>query len=214
MEYVLIVGGVLIAILLGSFPTAVLLGKRLYGIDVREHGSGNTGATNTFRVLGKRAGTMVMLVDIFKGLLATTLSPLLVQAAIIQADDLIIFKLIFGVSAVLGHIFSVFLHFKGGKGVATLLGMILAVHPAAAGISILVFLLVLIASKYVSLGSIIGTLSFPILLLIIPPFRPEDPLLIIFGFVLFGIVVVTHQRNIRRILSGDENKTYLVPRKK
>ena len=214
MEYVFIVSGVLIAFLLGSVPTAVWLGKRLHGIDVREHGSYNSGATNTFRVLGKRSGTIVMLLDIFKGLLATTLSPLLVKAAIIPADDLIMFKLIFGVSAVLGHIFSVFIHFKGGKGVATLLGMVLAVHPAAAAISILVFLLVLIASKYVSLGSIMGTLSFPLLLLIIPRFRPEDPLLIIFGFVLFGLIVVTHQKNIRRILSGKENKTYLVSRKK
>jgi glycerol-3-phosphate acyltransferase PlsY len=110
-----ILAGLILAFLLGSVPTAVWLGKALYGVDVREHGSGNPGATNTFRVLGKRAGIIVMLVDIVKGLVATSLAIPLMRMGFITEANLIIFKIIFGITAVSGHIFSVFLNFKGGK---------------------------------------------------------------------------------------------------
>lgn len=214
MEIVAIGIGLLLAYLLGSMPTAVWFGKALHGIDVREHGSGNPGATNTFRVLGKRAGTIVMLGDVIKGMAATSLAVILLNMEFIEEQNLVTFKLIMGVVAVIGHIFSVFLNFKGGKGVATLLGMMIAIHYEVALLCIVIFLITLIISKYVSLSSIIGALSFPALLLLVPRFKTNEPLLVIFGFFLFVIIVWTHHKNIRRMMEGEENKTYLLKSKK
>jgi len=195
------------AYLIGSLPTAVWYGKAYYGIDVREHGSGNAGATNTFRVLGKQAGIVVMAVDVFKGWTATHAANLLVFGDLIYPEDLVLFKLIFGIAAVIGHIFPIYVGFKGGKGIATLLGMVLSVHIEAALLCLLVFMIVLLLSKYVSLGSMIAALVFPILL-ISPKFRPDEhsPVVIIFGFVIFFMVVITHQKNIIRLINGEENK--------
>src|SRR6187399_609964 len=120
------IAGVVTAYLIGSIPTAVWYGHAFYGIDVRDFGSGNAGATNSFRVLGKKAGIIVMLIDVFKGWLAARLVFLLIFLNAISADHVIVFQLIFGIAAVLGHIFPVYARFKGGKGVATLLGMVLA----------------------------------------------------------------------------------------
>lgn len=206
--------GIFLAYILGSIPTAVWFGKLMYGIDVREHGSGNPGATNTFRVLGKRAGTIVMLADIIKGMLATSVAVLLLRLNLIEEQNLVTFKLIFGMVAVFGHIFSVFLNFKGGKGVATLLGMMVAIHYEVALLCVVVFLVSLLITKYVSLSSIISALAFPTFLLFIPRFKTGEPLLIIFGFFLFIIIVWTHNKNIKRIAVGEESKTYLVKSKK
>jgi glycerol-3-phosphate acyltransferase PlsY len=208
----LIVAGFL-AYILGSIPTAVWFGKIIHGIDVREHGSGNPGATNTFRVLGKRAGTIVLLFDIAKGLLATTLAVILLKWGIISEDKLIIHKLIFGIIAVFGHIFSIFLRFKGGKGVATLFGMMIGIQLPVALISMTIFLLTLITSKYVSLGSMIAALSFPLMLVFVPRFKTGEPILVMFGFFLAIVVIWAHHKNIRRILHGDESKTYLIKKK-
>jgi len=202
--------GVLLAYLLGSIPTAVWFGKAFYNTDVREHGSGNPGATNTFRVLGKRAGIIVMLGDIIKGLLATSLAILLLNQEFIEEQYLVTVKLIFGIVAVSGHIFSAFINFKGGKGVATLLGMMVAIHFEVALACIVIFLITLLISKYVSLASIIATLTFPSLLAFVPRFKSGEPLLIIFGFFLFIVILWTHYKNIRRIIEGEENKTYLL----
>ncbi len=203
------------AYLIGSFPTAVWYGKAYFGIDVREHGSGNSGATNTFRVLGKQAGIIVMAVDVLKGWTATQGAALLVYADLIYPEDLVLFKLIFGIAAVVGHIFPIYVGFKGGKGIATLLGMVLSVHIEAALLCLLVFIIVLLLSKYVSLGSMIAALVFPILL-ISPKFRPDEhsPTVIVFGFVIFLMVVITHQKNIVRLLNGEENKAKLRIRRK
>lgn len=206
--------GLLLAYLLGSVPSAVWFGKTLYGIDVREHGSGNPGATNTFRVLGKRAGTIVMLGDIIKGMAATSLAGILFTFGYVEEQNLVTLKLIFGVVAVLGHIFSVFLNFKGGKGVATLLGMMIAIHYEVAFLCIIIFVLTLLVSKYVSLASILGALSFPALLLLVPRFKTGEPLLIIFGFFLFIVILWTHNKNIRRMIEGEESKTYIIRSKK
>ena len=211
MIYVLI--GALMAYLLGSIPTAVWWGKAFYDLDVREHGSGNPGATNTFRVLGKRAGMIVMLGDIVKGMIATSLAVPLMNLGFIPEANLVTFKLIFGVIAVTGHIFSIFLNFRGGKGVATLLGMMIAVNYEVALICIAIFILTLLLSKYVSLASIISALAFPSILTFIPRFKTSEPLLIIFGFFLFIVIVWTHQKNIRRIADGEENKTYLIKKR-
>ncbi|MBC7921144.1 MAG: glycerol-3-phosphate 1-O-acyltransferase PlsY [Ferruginibacter sp.] len=209
MEALVIVIFGMMAYLIGSLPTSVWLGEGYFGIDVRDFGSGNAGATNTFRVLGKRAGIVVMLVDVFKGWTATSMATLLYYADAVSEERLVFFKLAFGVLAVLGHIFPVYVGFKGGKGVATLLGMVLSIHLEAALLCIAIFLIVVLASKYVSLGSIIAALAFPLLMLI-PVFSPEKPILITFGFVIFVIVVLTHQKNIVRLLNGEESRTVLI----
>lgn len=195
----------LAAYLIGSMCTAVWIGKAYYGIDIRQHGSGNSGATNTFRVLGKKPGTIVMLLDIFKGWVATSLAGLLVIFGAVNPENLVVYQLIFGALGVLGHIFPVYERFKGGKGVATLLGMMLAIEPLVALLCIAIFVVVLFASRYVSLGSIIAALAFPLLLLL-PRFHPDNPILIIFGFILAAVVVLTHRKNINRLISGEESK--------
>lgn len=204
----------ILAYILGSIPTAVWFGKAVFSLDVRDHGSGNPGATNTFRVLGKRAGVIVMLGDIMKGLLAASIAVLLMKFNFIDAQNLVTVKLMLGMIAVIGHIFSIFLGFKGGKGVATLLGMMISIHYEVALICVAVFLLTLLISKYVSLASLISALAFPIFLLFIPRFQTSEPLLIIFGFFLFIVIVWTHNKNIKRLIDGEENKTYLVKSQK
>lgn len=199
-----------VAYLIGSIPTAVWYGQGFFGIDIRQHGSGNAGATNAFRVLGKRAGTVVMLVDVIKGYTAAILATLLWHAGVITAPEILTFKIIFGLIAVFGHLYPVFARFKGGKGVASLLGMMLAVHPEMAAVCIGIFLLVVIASQYVSLGSMLAALAFPVLLLLRIFGEKESPLLIVFGFVVFLMVVLTHQKNIGRLWRGQENRTVLI----
>ncbi|GAB4000432.1 glycerol-3-phosphate 1-O-acyltransferase PlsY [Spirosoma daeguense] len=199
-----------VAYLLGSIPTAVWYGQGFFGIDIRKFGSGNAGATNTFRVLGKRAGTIVMLVDVLKGYTASSLSPLLWYADVITEKEILTFKIVFGIVAVIGHLYPIFADFKGGKGVASLLGMMLATHPEMAAVCIGIFLLVVIASQYVSLGSIMAALAFPVLLLLQIFGEKENPLLIVLGFAVFLLVVITHQKNIGRLLRGQENRTVLI----
>jgi acyl phosphate:glycerol-3-phosphate acyltransferase len=205
MDILIIALFLLAAYLIGAIPTAVWVGQKFYGIDVRQHGSGNAGATNTFRVLGKKPGTFVMLFDIFKGWAATSLAAVLVMLAVIPPDKLVLFKLIMGALAVVGHIFPVYVGFKGGKGVATLMGMVLSVHLPAALICLGIFIVVLLISKYVSLGSMIAAIAFPLLLLL-PRFYPDEPLLLVFGVLLSIMVVFTHKKNINRLLQGQESK--------
>lgn len=204
---------ILLAYLIGSIPSAVWYGEAFFGIDVRDYGSGNAGATNTFRVLGKRAGIVVMALDIFKGWTATTLAFFLVLWDVIPADDLILYQLLHGVSAVLGHVFPIYVKFKGGKGIATLFGMVLAIQLNVALLCVAIFALVVLLSRYVSLGSMIGTLAFPVLLMM-PRFNPEEPALVIFGFMMFALVMLTHQKNLRRMLKGEESKTNIRIRKR
>ncbi|GAB3534258.1 glycerol-3-phosphate 1-O-acyltransferase PlsY [Pontibacter brevis] len=205
MDILLIAVLFVAAYLIGSISTAVWLGKAYYGIDIRKHGSGNSGATNTFRVLGKKPGAIVMLIDIFKGWAATSLAGLLIIFDVVASENLVVYQLIMGALGVLGHIFPVYERFKGGKGVATLLGMMLAIEPVVALMCIAIFVIVLFTSKYVSLGSMIAALAFPILLLL-PRFHPENPILIVFGFILFAVVALTHRKNINRLIAGEESK--------
>jgi glycerol-3-phosphate acyltransferase PlsY len=214
MNVLIIIATTVVAYLLGSIPTAVWYGQGFFGVDVRQHGSGNAGATNTFRVLGKRAGTVVMLVDVLKGYTAAILSSILWFSDVTTEGEILTFEIVFGIVAVLGHLYPIFAGFKGGKGVATLLGMVLAIHPEMALICIGIFLLVVIASQYVSLGSILAALAFPVLLLLQIFGQEESPLLIVFGFVMFLLVVLTHKKNIRRLLHGQENRTILIQLKK
>src|SRR5690554_7611915 len=155
MISVYLIGAVLLAYCFGSIPTAVWLGQSFYGVDVREYGSGNAGATNTFRVLGKKAGIAVMLIDILKGWTATNLA-YFIGISVTGPESSIQFinyQLILGVIAVLGHLFPVFAGFRGGKGVATLFGMVLAIHFEASMVCVAVFVVVLLLFNYVSLSS-------------------------------------------------------------
>jgi acyl phosphate:glycerol-3-phosphate acyltransferase len=207
------IAGVITAYMIGSIPTAVWYGHAFYGIDVRDYGSGNAGATNSFRVLGKKAGIIVMLIDVLKGWIAAQGGILLYHLDLIVLSDLILFQSAFGIAAVLGHIFPIYAKFKGGKGIATLLGMVLSIHIQAALVCMLIFFIVLVISRYVSLGSLLAALAFPLVLLM-PRFYPEEPFLIAFGFVIFFIVVITHQKNIIRLINGEENKAKIRIRRK
>jgi glycerol-3-phosphate acyltransferase PlsY len=210
---ILIITGLsLLSYLLGSIPTAIWYGNTYHAIDIRLHGSGNAGATNTFRVLGKKAGSIVLFVDALKGFLATSLASILFYMHQVDWQTCVMLKIFFGFLAIIGHLLPVFCNFKGGKGVATTLGMVIALHPQAAFASSLVFLVVFAISHYVSLGSMITSLVFP-LLLQFGVFGKELPILIYFGFIISFLVIFTHRKNIGRIISGTENRMYLIPRK-
>lgn len=217
MNGLILLLGCFIAYALGSIPTAVWVGKAHFGIDIRDYGSGNAGATNTFRVLGKKAGVFVMAIDILKGFAATILPKMLIAEfdIIASSNQLIYLQILFGAAAVVGHIFPLFAGFKGGKGVATLLGMVIAINSVAALGCIAVFLIVFLTSKYVSLGSMLAALSFPILLLLPLVNKHEpNPIMIGFGFVIFALVVFTHKKNIGRLLKGEENRANINLRRK
>jgi acyl phosphate:glycerol-3-phosphate acyltransferase len=199
----------LAAYLFGSIPTAVWIGQAFYGIDVREYGSGNAGATNTFRVLGKKAGIAVMLIDIIKGYTATNLVYFIGLSVTGPQNSVqfVNYQLALGITAVMGHLFPVFAGFRGGKGIATLFGMILAVHIQAALLCVIVFLLVLLIFKYVSLGSIMAGFTFPLSVIFI--FHTPIRSVVLYGMCICVLILVTHQKNIERLLKGKESKVYL-----
>ena len=207
------ISALILAYLFGSIPTAVWIGQAFYGIDVREYGSGNAGATNTFRVLGKKAGIAVMVLDIFKGYTATNLAYLIGLSVTGPQDSVqfVNYQLALGVTAVMGHLFPIFAGFRGGKGIATLFGMILAVHTGAALICVLTFVVVLLISKYVSLSSILSGFSFPLSVIFI--FQSPIRSVVLYGMCICVLILVTHQKNIERLLKGKESKVDLFKRK-
>lgn len=198
-----IILSLLLAYLLGSIPTAVWVGKVFYNTDVREYGSGNAGATNTFRVLGKVAGVPVLLIDCLKGLLAVKLTFFFAEEPISNAAY-VNYQLALGIAAVIGHIFPVFAGFRGGKGIATLLGVMLAIHHEGAFISLMVFLIVFAVTKYVSLGSMTAALSFPFVIVLV--YQSTVPSLIVFSMFIAILVLITHQKNIERLIRREESK--------
>lgn len=200
---------ILTAYLLGSLPSAVWIGKFFYDIDVRQHGSGNAGATNTLRVLGKKAALPVLFFDILKGWAAVKVAYFV--ADMLGKEEFNSLQLTLGAAAIIGHIYPVFAGFKGGKGVATLLGVTLAIHPLSAAVGILVFVLILLVTQYVSLSSICAGLSFPISILIL--FPSSSPTLVLFSLLTPAIILVTHQKNIERLLKKEESKIFLFKRK-
>lgn len=195
----------LFSYLLGSIPSAVWIGKFFYNIDVREYGSGNSGATNAFRVLGKKAGIPVLLIDILKGWLAVNMAYLVVNSSITKSDNVEL-QLVFGIAALLGHIFPIWASFRGGKGIATLLGVTLAVHPQAALLAVLIFMTVFLITHYVSLSAICGALAFPIVLILL--YKCNFPSMIAFGLFTTVLVLITHQKNIERLIRKQESKVY------
>ncbi|RYD57419.1 MAG: glycerol-3-phosphate 1-O-acyltransferase [Sphingobacteriales bacterium] len=201
---------IILAYLIGSIPTAVWVSKKVYGIDIREHGSGNAGATNTFRILGSKAGSAVMVVDMLKGFLAVKLS--ILSAYAWTSEPFVNLQVGLGLAAVVGHIFPIWADFRGGKGIATLFGMILGIQPLVAVSLVGVFLLMLFLTRYVSLSSISASIAFPLLILFI--FREPELSYQLFAIATACLVVLTHHKNINRLVNGNESKVPLFRKRK
>ena len=205
MEILLLLTAFLLAYLLGSIPTAVWTGKYFHGVDVREHGSGNAGATNTIRVLGWKTGIPVLIVDLAKGWLAAML-PLFFKLAPPDSALLTNLQIMTGLTAIVGHIFPVFAGFRGGKGVATVFGVLLAIHPGVTLICFGVFLVILILTGIVSVSSMSAGIAFPVFLFTI--FDTPSLIFKIFSVVVALALLITHRNNIRRLMKGEEKKLF------
>ena len=211
MNIFLIVITFLSAYLLGSVATAVWVGKKFHGIDVREHGSGNAGATNVIRVLGWKTGVPVLLIDVLKGLMAAMLPEFFSLAG--QGTALLTnLQILAGVAAVLGHIFPVFAGFRGGKGVATIFGVLLAIHPLLTLSCMGVFLSVLLITGYVSISSMSAGIAFPVFLFLF--FDTPSVYLKVFSLVIAVAMLITHRKNISRLWKGEESKLIRKGKKK
>ncbi len=198
-----IILGCAAAYLLGSIPTAVWAGKWFYGIDIREHGSKNAGATNTFRVLGKKPGIIVFLIDTLKGFSCVMISKLpLFDHLSPEWHNLL--QIFLGLTGVAGHIFPVWAQFRGGKGVATTLGLVLALHPYSGLTALGIFAIVFFISGYVSLGSVTAGISYPFLVIFV--FSINIFVLQVFSIIMSLLLIFTHRKNIDRLLHGTENR--------
>lgn len=198
-EFILII----IAYFIGSIPTAIIVSRAFFNIDIREYGSGNMGATNTFRVLGPKFGTLVMVGDMLKGILAVALFNLLPYYLTNELDRTNL-MIGLGLAAVVGHIYPIWAGFRGGKGVATLFGMVLAIQPIVAINCVGVFLIVLYLTRYVSLSSIIAGVALPICVLWI--YNEQEVFYRVFAVAVACLIVLTHQKNIGRLLKGNEGR--------
>lgn len=201
---------VIAAYLLGSIPSAVWIGKSFYGIDIREHGSRNAGATNTLRVLGKKAAIPVFAIDVAKGFGAVKLYLFAPEG---MDGYIFYFKLLLCVAVVMGHIFPIFASFKGGKGVATMAGAVLAINFPAVMLCLVTFLIVLAIWNYVSLGSVVAGTLYPVYTWLVcstlyPDVAVEET---VFACVVALVLVITHRRNLRRIAASSESKIYFNP---
>ena len=194
---------IILAYLIGSVPTAVWVSKYFFDIDIRDYGSGNAGATNTYRVLGAKWGTIVMIIDMLKAIIAVKLAFLL-PLSFDNDIYLVNMQLGLGLAAVLGHIFPIWADFRGGKGVATLFGMVLGIQPNVALCCVGVFILVLYLTRWVSLSSILASVAFPVFILVI--FNEPEKLYRVFAITVAMLVLLTHQKNIGRLLRGSESK--------
>jgi glycerol-3-phosphate acyltransferase PlsY len=195
-EFAAFVAALLLAYLMGAIPFGVVIGKLFYHVDVRQHGSGNVGTTNVFRVLGKKAGVAVLVCDMLKGFI-----PAFTAAYFLRETDpwLVI---VIAAAPVVGHMYSVFLKGSGGKGVATGAGVVLALVPLAFGVIAVVWVLLILITRYVSLASLVATLLVPVFV-----FALGDPLPYLIAAVLVTIVIFwAHRGNIKRLLSGNENR--------
>lgn len=195
--------GIILAYLIGSIPSAVWIGRTFYNTDVREYGSGNAGATNTFRVLGYRAGVVVLIMDVLKGFVAVKLAYFIGDYDPNLQEVFIDYELALGVCALFGHIWPVYVGFRGGKGVATMLGILLAVHWQAALLCSAIFLVMLIVTGYVSLSSMTSGIMFPVIIMI---FYSTNSSINIFSLAVAILVLVTHQRNIERLIAREESR--------
>jgi len=194
---------IVIAYLIGSIPTSVWVGKAFFRLDVRDHGSGNAGATNTIRVLGWKAGLPVFIFDVFKGWLAVMLAGFFLSGEV-GVEQLVHLKIILAAAVVLGHVFPVFAGFRGGKGVATILGVGVALYPVTVWVILGIFILVLLITGYVSLGSIIGAILVPFIEIFL--FKQDNFWLIGLSILVAIFIPLTHRKNIKRLLKGEESK--------
>jgi acyl phosphate:glycerol-3-phosphate acyltransferase len=194
---------VVLAYLIGSIPTSVWVSQYFFKIDIRDYGSGNAGATNTYRVLGPKWGTIVMVTDMLKGMLAVKLAFLLPEYADNELSMLNL-QTGLGLAAVVGHIFPIWADFRGGKGVATLFGLVLGISPWTALSCVGVFMLVLYLTRFVSLSSILASIAFPVFILVI--FNVNNTAYRVFAITVALLVLLTHQKNIGRLLRGNESK--------
>lgn len=204
---------IVIAYLLGSIPSAVWIGKKYYGIDIRNYGSKNAGTTNILRVLGIRAAVPVFIIDFFKGFAAVAVIGLIKYDDNVGLPWIIGLKIIAVFAAVLGHIFPVFAGFRGGKGVATLVGAVTGIYPTVIMLCFAVWIFVLVVTHYVSLASMIAGCAFPVFVLLSHR-ASQSTAFIVFSFVTALLLIITHRKNIERLRKGTENKTYIwKPRK-
>jgi len=206
---------IFLSYLVGSIPTALVIGKMFKGIDIRKFGSKNLGSTNAFRVLGWKLGALVQLLDIGKGFVATILISKLFYGALPFENytpfaDITVVQIIAGISAIVGHVWTVFANFKGGKGINTAAGLLLSVAPIDATISIGIFIVVLVFSGYVSLGSISAAFAFPSTLFIRENFFGVEidgyHTLIYFSMAVCVFLIYNHRANIIRLMYGEENR--------
>lgn len=206
---------IFLSYLIGSIPTALIVGKTFKKIDIRNYGSGNLGSTNAFRTLGIPLGILVQGIDIGKGLIVVLLVSKIFFTNLpfenlTPFDDLTVVKIIAGVSAVIGHTFSVFVNFKGGKGINTALGMLISLAPIDASISLGFFVVILLSSGYVSLGSIVASILFPLVMFIRENIFKVDingyNTLIFFSIAISILLIYNHRYNIKRLLYGKENR--------
>lgn len=200
-----IIIAIAVSYIIGSLPTAYILGKVLKGIDIRKHGSGNVGATNALRVLGTGPGLVVLLIDLFKGFVPTVfIADYLIAGKSILAPDTL--RLLLGASSICGHNWTIFLDFNGGKGVATTLGMLLGLSLRVKGIGLIfclvlaIWLMIFLISRMVSAASIISGLSLPVFMLIFK----QQSVLVVFSLLLAVFLILRHKSNLKRILSGTE----------
>ncbi len=202
-----LIPAILLAYLIGAIPFSVLVGKIFYKKDVRNEGSGNAGATNTFRVLGATAGIIVLALDILKGMAAVMLSVIFCFRDC-PGNHFLYCQMLLGLAAALGHIFPVYLKFKGGKGVATFFGVVLYLFPLAALLCVVTFFIIFFISRYVSLSSIVASIAFAVSIFIWYVKDKTELPLIVFGIAIPAIIIFTHRKNIHRLVSGTETKMY------
>jgi len=204
-----------ISYLIGSFPTSIIVARKARGIDIRHYGSGNAGGTNVIRVLGWKAGVFVIAMDMAKGLIATMIVARFMYGALpfsnaTPFDDLTVVRIIAGCSAILGHIWTVFAGFKGGKGIATAGGVLIGIAPIEVAVSFGVFAIVFLLTHYVSLGSLSAAVTFPLTMFFRENVFQVDVegygTLIFFSIGISLLIIFTHRANIRRLLRGTENR--------
>ncbi len=215
---------ILLSYIIGSIPTSIMLSKWKHGFDIRTKGSGNAGGTNVFRVLGWKSGLLVTIVDMGKGVIATALisrlfwDPTLPFYNKTPFDDFTVIQMICGAAAIVGHIWTLFAGFKGGKGIATGAGMLFGIAPTEFAISVGVFFIVFWVYKYVSLGSISAAVAFPVSLFVRHNiFRDEIAsyrTLIVFSLSVAILLIYSHRHNIKRLLEGTEKKITSFAREK
>lgn len=192
-----------LAYLIGSIPTAFIFGKVLKGIDIRTVGSGNIGATNVYRAVGKVPGIAVLMVDILKGAAPVAIIPMIVPVGgSVLAPD--IYKILIGAAAIAGHVWTVFMNFKGGKGVATTAGVVLILAPDVVGIVLVLWIAVMVVSRYVSVASIAAAITLPVTAYVLG----KQPSIIIFLSIISVIGIYKHKGNIIRLRQGSEHKIY------